>query len=97
VMLDVDATQFLGDGGHITALVDTDAYVVAPRELDFVGYEYELDAPGAAAFARGYRAILPLPDLTSARPVYRYLFRLLGVQGTVPLEEWLAWPAWFDL
>jgi aminoglycoside phosphotransferase len=95
VMIDVDATQFLIDGARITALVDTDAFVVAPRALDFIGYEYELDAGSAAAFADGYRAILPLLDLRQVRPVYRYLYRLLGVQGAVPLDEWLAWPAFF--
>ena len=95
IMLDVDATQFLTDKGRITALVDTEAYVVAPRALDFIGYEYELDARGAAAFAAGYRALLPLPALAAVRPVYRYLYRLLGVQGPVPLDEWLAWPILF--
>ena len=96
VMVDVDATQFLADGSRITALVDTDAYVVAPRALDLIGYEYELDAASAAAFADGYRAVLPLPDLRQVRPAYRYFYRLLGVQGAVPLNEWLAWPAFFS-
>jgi len=35
IMLDVDATQFLAADARITALVDTEAYVVAPRALDF--------------------------------------------------------------
>ena len=96
VMLDVDATQFLTDGTRLTALVDTDAYAVAPPALDLIGYEYELDAPAAAAFAAGYRTIAPLPDLTAVRPVYRYLSRLLETQGAVPLDEWLAWPGLFS-
>ncbi len=95
VMIDVDATQFLTDGARITALVDTDAYAIAPPALDFIGYEYELDTTSATAFAAGYRAHLPLPDLTARRPVYRYLYRLLGTQGAVPLDEWLAWPILF--
>lgn len=96
-MLDVDATQFLTADDRITALIDTEAYVVAPRALDFIGYEYELDERGAAAFAAGYRTLLPLPDLATVRPVYRYLYRLLGVQGAVPLDEWLAWPTRFTV
>lgn len=96
VMIDVDATQFLTDGARVTALIDTDAYAIAPRELDFIGYEYELDAPGAAAFAAGYRMVAPLPELARVRPVYRYLYRLLGTQGAVPLDEWMDWPAWFS-
>lgn len=96
VMIDVDATQFLTDGTRLTALVDTDAYAIAPPALDLIGYEYELDAPAAAAFAAGYRTIAPLPDLTAVRPVYRYLYRLLETQGAVPLDAWLAWPRVFE-
>ena len=96
VMLDIDATQFLTDGERLTGLVDTDAYVVAPRALDLVGYEFELDRAHAAAFASGYRAVQPLPDLRAVRPIYRYLLRLLEVQGNVPLDIWSGWPAHFD-
>ncbi len=67
-----------------------------PPALDLIGYEYELDAPAAAAFAAGYRTIAPLPDLTAVRPVYRYLYRLLETQGAVPLDAWLAWPGVFS-
>jgi Ser/Thr protein kinase RdoA (MazF antagonist) len=95
VMIDVDSTQFLTDGTRLTGLVDTDAYAIAPRALDLIGYEYELDRPRAAAFAHGYRAILPLPDLRPVRPLYRYLHRLLETQGTVPLPIWLGWPHHF--
>lgn len=96
IMVDVDATQFLTNGARLTALVDTDAYAIAPAALDFIGYEYELDAFGAAALASGYRTLLPLPNLTAVRPVYRYLYRLLGTQGQVDFAEWMAWPTWFD-
>jgi aminoglycoside phosphotransferase len=96
VMLDVDASQFLTDGRRLTALVDTDAFATAPRALDFIGYEYELDAERAAAFAQAYRTILPLPDLTAVRSVYRYLYRLMEVQGAVDLAEWLRWPIYFE-
>lgn len=96
VMIDVDGTQFLTDGTNLTGMVDTDAYVIAPPALDLIGYEYELDRPRAAAFANGYRAILPLPDLRAVRPLYRYLYRLLEVQGSVDLNIWLGWPRHFD-
>lgn len=96
VMVDVDGTQFLTDGESVTGLVDTDAYVVAPRALDLVGYEFELDRARAAAFARAYRAVCPMPDLRAVRPTYRYLLRLLEVQGRVPLDIWSGWPAYFD-
>lgn len=95
VMIDLDARQFLADGERLTALVDTEAYVAAPRELDFVALEYILDERGARAVARGYAAVLPLPDLGAVRPVYRYLYRLLEVQGAIELDVWMARPALF--
>lgn len=95
IMADMDPSQFLWDGERLTALVDTEAYGVGPRELDFIALEYVLDARGAAAVADGYRTVLPLPDLSAVRPVYRYLYRLLRIQGSVPLGEWLAWPHLF--
>ena len=96
VMVDLDPRQFLTDGQRVTAIVDTEGYVAAPRALDFIALEYVMDAPTAEAFKRGYSAYLSLPDLTARRPVYRYFYRLLEVQGgEVPLDVWLNWPALF--
>jgi aminoglycoside phosphotransferase len=96
VMVDLDVCQFLSDGRHITAVVDTEGYVVGPRELDLIALEYLLDQAGAAAFARGYQTVLPLPDLTPVRALYRYLYLLLEVQGQADLDEWMGWPNLFD-
>jgi hypothetical protein len=89
IMIDMDPTQFLSDGKAITGLVDTEAYVIAPRELDFIGLEYMLDYKAASHFKRGYRRVLELPDLSMVRKPYRYLYRLLSVQGDVNIKEWL--------
>lgn len=89
VLIDMDPTQFLTDGKVITGLVDTEAYVLAPRELDFIGLEYILDSISASAFRTGYERILPIPDLTECRRPYRYLYRLLSVQGKVDIDKWL--------
>lgn len=95
VMPDIDPTQFLTDGARLTALVDTEAYVVGPAALDLLALEYVLDARQAQAFAQGYRRVSPLPDLTLVRPVYRYFYRLIRIQGSVPLDHWLAAPSLF--
>lgn len=95
VMADMDRSQFLTDGVQLTALVDTEAYVVAPRELDLIGMEYVLDTRGAAFVAEGYREVLPLPDVSAVRRVYRYFCRLIRIQGAVRLDKWLAWPNLF--
>ncbi|MEK4564993.1 phosphotransferase [Alkalihalobacillus sp. FSL R5-0424] len=89
VLIDMDPTQFLTDGNVITGLVDTEAYVVAPRELDFIGLEYVLDEQSAAAFKEGYQTVLEPPQLEHVRMPYRFLYRLLSVQGSVELETWM--------
>jgi fructosamine-3-kinase len=95
VLIDMDPTQFLTDGSQITGLVDTEAYVLAPREFDLIGLEYILDKKSAAAFQKGYEKIMPLPNLTQCRRPYRYLYRLLSVQGSVEINKWLQHPSVF--
>jgi len=95
VLVDMDPSQFLTDHGRISAIVDCEAYVVAPREFDFIGLEYILDRNAADAFIQGYTTILALPALDKVRRVYRYWYRLLGVQGSVDLDQWFAQPELF--
>ena len=82
----MDPTQFLSDGTTITGLVDSEAYAVAPRELDFIGLEYVLTEKEAHAFKSGYETIMSIPHLEEYRQPYRYLYRLLSVQGNVELK-----------
>lgn len=95
VLIDMDYTQFLSDGTTITGLVDTEAYAVAPREFDFIGLEYIFTEKEAHAFKQGYETIMPIPRLEECRHPYRYLYRLLSVQGSVELEKWLSHPVYF--
>jgi len=95
VLVDMDPSQFLMDNGRLSAIVDVEAYVVAPREFDFIGLEYILDRSAADAFIQGYTTILALPELSKVRRVYRYFYRLLGVQGSVDLDRWFAQPVLF--
>lgn len=95
VLIDMDPTQFLSDGTAITGLVDTEAYAVAPRELDFIGLEYILTEKEAHAFKSGYETIMSIPHLEECRQPYRYLYRLLSVQGSVELKKWLNHPSYF--
>ncbi|MBW7477548.1 hypothetical protein K0T92_22775 [Paenibacillus oenotherae] len=97
VMLDMDARQFLAANHRVTAIVDTEAYVLGPRELDLVAIECSLDKNGAASFKKGYAAVLPFPDLSPVRDVYRFLFCLLEIKGpAVDYNSWLSSPRWFD-
>lgn len=95
VLVDIDPSQFLANEKEITGLVDTEAYVVAPRELDFIGLEYILDEQSAKDFKIGYEKVLSIPDLSKVRLPYRYFYRLLSVQGDVDLDEWLGYKVLF--
>jgi len=95
VFIDLDSSQFLVQDGMLSAVVDVEAYAVGPRELDFVGLEYVLDERSAASFLEGYSTVLAPPDISDYRAVYRYFYRLLGVQGSVDLDEWFAQRALF--
>ncbi|CAG7644817.1 phosphotransferase family protein [Paenibacillus allorhizosphaerae] len=90
VFIDLDPSQFLIQDGVLSAVVDVEAYAIGPREFDFVGLECVLDEKSAASFLKGYSTIQDPPDLSNYRQVYRFLYRLLGVQGSVDLEQWFA-------
>lgn len=96
ILLDIDPTQFLTDGRDLTALVDTEGYAYGPAVYDLVALEYLLDGPRAHAFARGYETRLALPKLADVRPVYRFLQRLMELQGAVEIDSWMGHPTWFD-
>lgn len=95
IMIDMDPTQFLTDGKRITAVVDTEGYVIGPRELELIAFEYILDHGAASMFQKGYTSILEFPDLSEVRFVYRYFLRLIEVQGSKPIEEWMNHPILF--
>ena len=95
VLVDIDPSQFLADNGSITGLVDTEAYVIAPRELDFIALEYVLDKRSAELISDGYKNVLPMPDLNPVRTVCRYLYRLIDIQGIEDIDEWFLQPALF--
>ncbi|CAI8703080.1 hypothetical protein EMIT019CA3_100146 [Bacillus pseudomycoides] len=54
-----------------------------------------MDKKSAEDFIRGYISVQDIPDLTYVRKPYRYLYRLLSVQGSVDIEEWLSHPTYF--
>lgn len=91
VMLDIDPTQFLRVDDCLTGLIDTDAVVLGPPELELIALEPLLDARTAAALRAGYG---PLPALDVVRPIYRFLALLMEVQGDPPLDEWMEGPPW---
>ncbi|QHW29645.1 phosphotransferase [Paenibacillus rhizovicinus] len=95
ILVDMDASQFITNREVITGLVDTEVYVLGPRELDFIGLEYIMNKDSADVFKNAYQKQLSLPDLELCRIPYRFFYRLLRVQGRVDWEKWLNYPALF--
>jgi hypothetical protein len=95
VLPDIAPWQFLERDGRAVALVDLDAYVVGPRELDLVFLEYFVDDRCGRLIEQGYRELLALPALDAVRPVYRLLGYLLTILPGIELDVWMAWPQRF--
>ncbi len=95
IMLDNRWDQYLFEENRIKALVDIDAFVAGPRELELVLLEYQLDSRQAALFAEVYSESLPMPDLSEVRLSYRLLLFLMNALGESDLEKWMLAPERF--
>jgi hypothetical protein len=89
MMPDLRWDQFLYNDNRITALVDLDAFVFAPRELDFVILEYIFSADQMKIFSEFYSRKLTIPDLKSIRPAYRLLLFYMKILGEKDLDTWM--------
>jgi len=81
--------QFLQKDNKLSALVDLDAFVYAPRELDFVILEYLLSADLVNVFAETYSKYHVIPDIESVRPAYRLLLFYMQILGETDLDRWM--------
>ncbi|MCK5905327.1 MAG: hypothetical protein KAG86_08585 [Gammaproteobacteria bacterium] len=92
MMPDLRWDQFLQKEGQLTALVDLDAFVLAPKELDFIILEYILTTRQLQLFKKHYRKCLPIPDISKVRPAYRLLLFLMQILGETDIEAWMNHP-----
>ncbi|VAW46955.1 hypothetical protein MNBD_GAMMA04-1587, partial [hydrothermal vent metagenome] len=90
IMLDFRWDQFLQLGAENLALLDLDAMVWGPRELELVILEYLLTPKQAEAFLSVYTQYHTLPNLTLARAVYRVLLFQMNVLGERDFNRWMA-------
>lgn len=89
VMIDLRWDQFLQQDGKLTTLVDLDAFVYAPKELELVLLEYLLDEQQAREFKRYYQQKQRMPDLSAVRSPYRLLLFLMNVLGESDIKSWM--------
>ncbi len=70
-------------------LLDLDAFVLAPREMDFILLEYLLDQQQIEVFIEVYSQHHAIPDLKYARPAYRLLLFFMEVLGEQDIDKWM--------
>lgn len=85
-----DQFRLLPDGQ--LAVIDLDAFVTAPAQLELTLLEYLLDARQADIFAHTYSRFLPLSLNAQEREVYRLLLFLMHVLGEQDVNQWMATP-----
>ncbi len=90
MMPDLRWDQFLQDSNRLVALVDLDAFVFAPIELDFVILEYILRPNQLELFSLSYAKHHRMPDIKTARPAYRLLLFYMQILGETDIAEWMS-------
>lgn len=90
MMLDLRWDQFrtVANTGDL-ALIDLDAFVMAPRALDLVLLEYILTPLQFALFKATYTTSHDWPDYSAQKPCYQLLLFLMQVLGETDLARWM--------
>jgi hypothetical protein len=92
IMPDISANQFIYSDNmdKIEGLIDLDAYIIGPKELELAVLELCIPNQGCANyFKSGYEQYNTLPLLENDRPVYRYLFYLCDPNNPEGIESFL--------
>ncbi|WP_229007553.1 hypothetical protein [Methylophilus sp. Leaf408] len=89
VMLDLRWDQFRCLSNNDLALIDLDAFVIAPRALDLVLIEYVLTPAQLALFKQHYTQTHSWPDHTANTPCYQLLLFLMNILGETDLAQWM--------
>jgi Ser/Thr protein kinase RdoA (MazF antagonist) len=89
IMPDLRWDQFIQDNDELSALVDLDAFVYGPRELELILLEHLLDTQQIMVFKKQYQVYREMPDLGVVRLPYQLLLFLMNVLGEQDLERWL--------
>ena len=89
MMLDLRWDQFRYSVNNDLALIDLDAFVIAPRALDLVLLEYVLTPAQLAVFKQHYTQIHTWPEHTADTHCYQLLLFLMNVLGETDLAKWM--------
>jgi len=89
IMADISANQFVysNDFKRINSVVDIDAYVIGPINLELT--VLEMCFTNCSSFKKGYEEYCKLPNFNSFRAFYRFLIYLNDPYGPPALEDFL--------
>ena len=88
IMPDLRWDQFLQQNNQLSALVDLDAVVFGPPEIELILLEYLLTEQQADNFKKVYQQHKMMPDLSQVRICYRLLLFLMNVLGERSQATW---------
>jgi len=88
MMLDLRWDQFRS-GTNDLALIDLDAFFIAPRALDLVLLEYVLTPTQLALFKQHYIQIHNWPEHGAYKSCYQLLLFLMNILGETDLAKWM--------
>ncbi len=89
MMLDLRWDQLRQIAEDDLALIDLDAFVIAPKNLDLVLLEYVLSPAQWALFKQHYQAIHPWPNDVEHKSCYQLLLFLMHILGEKDLDKWM--------
>lgn len=96
MIMDMRWDQCLQQQGRISALVDVDALVFAPKALELVLMEYWLTPIQLGIWRQAYLACGgELPTLRDVRMTYRQLLWPWHILGRLTQAQWMNWPHFF--
>jgi len=89
MMLDLRWDQMRSlDNGNL-AIIDLDAFVIAPKGLDLVLLQYVLKPAQWHLFKQQYCQAYAWPDYSQQKPCYQLLLFLMNILGETDLTRWL--------
>lgn len=90
IMLDLRWDQMRQLGENELALIDLDAFVIAPKNLDLVLLEYILSPAQWLLFKAQYCQSHAWPDYTQQKPCYQLLLFFMNILGETNLTRWMG-------
>lgn len=88
MMFDLRWDQLRNSDDHALALIDLDAFVIAPKSLDLLLIKNLLTPAQFALFKQHYEMVQPWPNAPQ-QPCYQLLLFLMQVFGETNLASWM--------